>query len=219
MSIYVPVKDSMIQLLSVPRLATYKTACNGDMKAALELYRWNLDTSMAFFESIHYFEVALRNVIDPALQKAALDGSRSWFDDAPQVPRPANSPLTSKSQGKIKQAKNRILGAGHTESHGHIVAELELGFWWTLLSDEYNRSLWQPTLQNVFPLARRERLHSAIDRIRVLRNRIAHHEPLIHHNLVDDYNRLLKTASYIEPHLPWWIDSTSRLPMCLSRKP
>jgi hypothetical protein len=57
----------MVGLLSAPRMSTYLTACNSDVEAAVELYRWNLDISMALFESIHYLEVATRNKIDVAL--------------------------------------------------------------------------------------------------------------------------------------------------------
>lgn len=54
MSIYPPVRDEMIKLLSAPRLSTYTDACGGDMKIALELYQWNLEVSGTLFTSIHY---------------------------------------------------------------------------------------------------------------------------------------------------------------------
>jgi len=36
MSIYQPVRDERIRLLSVPRLSRYTTACAGDLKAAID---------------------------------------------------------------------------------------------------------------------------------------------------------------------------------------
>src|SRR5699024_8201904 len=36
-SIYQPVRDERIRLLSVPRLSTYTTACAGDLKAAIDV--------------------------------------------------------------------------------------------------------------------------------------------------------------------------------------
>jgi len=58
---YPPVRRTMVGLLSAPRMSTYLGACNDDVEDAVELYRWNLDISMALFESIHYLEVATRN--------------------------------------------------------------------------------------------------------------------------------------------------------------
>jgi len=79
--------------------------------------------------------------------------------------------------------------------------------------------LWAPSLRHAFPSARRDRLHSSIDKIRLLRNRIAHHEPLIAHDLQDEYARILQTAEQIGVRLAWWIDSTSRVGEALRRRP
>lgn len=67
MSIYPPVRDDLARLLSQPRLEEYKTASGGKLDDALQLYAWNLEVSAAFFESIHYLEVALRNTMDASL--------------------------------------------------------------------------------------------------------------------------------------------------------
>lgn len=108
MSIYPPVRDEMIRLLSVPRLATYTAACDGDVKRALELYRWNLTVSTAFFESIHYFEVAFRNCVDGAVAAWVATGEpevTSWFDDS-------TVPLSEGAWRQVQQAKERIVDAG-----------------------------------------------------------------------------------------------------------
>ena len=67
MSIYPPVRRTMVGLLSQPRMSTYLGACAGDVSAAVDLYRWNMDVSMALFEAIHYLEVGVRNRADDAL--------------------------------------------------------------------------------------------------------------------------------------------------------
>lgn len=211
MSIYPPVRDEMIRLLSVPRLATYTAACDGDVKQALELYRWNLTVSTAFFESIHYFEVAFRNCVDRAVATSA-PGATSWFDDS-------TVPLSNGAWKQVRQARDRIVQAGQTVVHGRVVAELSLGFWAALLSERYNRTLWATCLKDAFPGARRQRLHEAVDEIRRLRNRIAHHEPLISRDLDSDYEVLLATAERISPRLAWWIDGTSRVGGVLAQRP
>lgn len=211
MSIYQPVREEMIRLLSVPRLSTYTAACGGDVKAAIELYQWNLEVSSALFTAIHYFEVALRNTIDVRLTKD-FGGSQSWFDAA-------TTPLSTGGKSKVREAKGHVTAAGHQVTHGRVVAELSLGFWWTLFAESYNRALWAPSLRQAFPRARRDRLHSEIDQIRLLRNRIAHHEPLIGHDLHAEYTRILQTAEQIDIRLAWWIDATSRFGAVLDRRP
>lgn len=201
----------MIRLMSAPRLQTYKIAGGGDMRTALALYQWNLQLAASLFTSIHFFELALRNTVDVKLQADLGTADAPWFDARSDL-------LTPGTQGKIRQAKGRIHEAGKPETRGRVLAELEFGFWWALFSDQYNRSLW-PLLRTRFQPARRERLHAEIDNIRRLRNRIAHHEPLIHRNIEEDYSRLLSTAEYIHPHLAWWIDVTSTVSAVLDCRP
>lgn len=209
MSIYQPVRDETIRLLSVPRLTTYTAACDGDIKAAIALYQWNLEVSSALFTAIHYFEVALRNTVDLRLAKD-FGGTQPWFDAAP---------LSDGGKGKIRQAERRVAEAGHEVTTGRVIAELTLGFWWTLFAENYNRSLWQPSLRHAFPRSRRDRLHGEVDRIRLLRNRIGHHEPLIAHDLRAEYARILQTAEQIDLRLAWWIDATSGVGVVLDRRP
>ena len=115
------------------RLHPYLVACSGDAGAALRLYGWNCEISGAFFESLHYIEVGLRN--------ATRDG--------------------------------------RVEVHGRVIAELPLGFWSSLLGNDYNRRLWQPCLRTAFDgPVRRTHLHAELNDLRLLRNRIAHHEPI-----------------------------------------
>lgn len=215
MSIYPRIRHDIAGMLSEPRLAVYKIASDGKLSGALRLYAWNLEISNAFFSCIHYFEVGLRNEMDSNLSQyaAAQGASDSWFE-------PSAGLLAGGSPNKVKQAKNRVTDSGKPLSHGRVIAELPLGFWWTLLDQSYETSLWKPTLHHVFvPGTKRKRLHEQIDKVRELRNRIAHHEPLHSRHLLADYDNLLRTAERVSPSLAWWIDSTSQVSGVLDRKP
>lgn len=216
MSVYPPVRAELAQLLSQARLAPYKLAvAGGKLDAALELYVWNLSAAMAMFETIHYFEVGLRNTMHEALEAWArrLGATDPWYRD-PLVP------LDPGSRAKIRQAIGRATDHGaRPERPGGVVAELTFGFWWSLLAANYNRTLWQPCLRTAFPGARRQKLHDALDHIRILRNRIAHHEPIHTRDLLADYLVLVDTAERISPRLAWWIDNTSRVPVVLRQRP
>ena len=51
-------------IMSAARMSRYLTACGGNSKKAMTLYRLNLRVSQEFFTVISCFEVSLRNTID-----------------------------------------------------------------------------------------------------------------------------------------------------------
>lgn len=203
------------ELLSRPRLRRYLDATAGDRSAALELYSWNSQVSAAFYESLHYLEIGLRNAMDLQLCQFVKDrgGTSRWYVD-PVVP------LTGYTRRRIAEARAFAIRGGVPEVHGKVIAELMLGFWWSLLADEYNRRLWQPCLRDAFEApVRRAQLHGALDGLRLLRNRIAHHEPIYNRDLAVVYRTLLDTALRISPALRDRIDETSRVPVVLASRP
>lgn len=124
------------------------------------------------------------------------------------------------SRGHVNRARERVEKAGRSLSHGRIVAELSFGFWWSLLADEYNRTLWEPALCAAFAgPVRRRRLHSELDHLRVLRNRIAHHEPVYLRDLFADYAKLLDVSGRISPALRRHVQSVSRITRVLHNRP
>lgn len=211
MTIYQPVRDEMIRLLSVPRLSTYRVVSGGDLKAAVELYQWNLEISASLFAAIHYLEVALRNTVDAALT-ARYGGAGAWFDVV-------GVPLSAGARDQVRRAKASASRPGHVVTQGHVVAELSFGFWGSFFAEAYSRTLWRQCLRQAFPRARRGRLHSDLEAIRRVRNRIAHHEPLIGYDLAEEYRRVLRTAEQIDMRLAWWIDATSAVGQVLDRRP
>jgi hypothetical protein len=198
-------------LLSEARLGPYLAATDGGLTAALRLYDWNTRVSSAFHEELHYVEVGLRNAMDCQLTdwSRALGAQSSWYSD-PRIP------LKPPARSKVAIARANATRAAQPEVHGKVVAELTFGFWWSLLSDEYNRRLWRPCLQFAFDgPVRRARLHAELDELRRLRNRIAHHEPIHRRDLAADHQRLLDVAGRISPRLRVRIDTVGRVPELL----
>lgn len=198
-------------LLSEARLGPYVAATDGSLTGALRLYDWNARVSSAFHEELHYVEVGLRNAMDRQLTawSAALGAQSSWYSD-PRVP------LVPPTRAKVAIARTNATRGGQPELHGKVVAELMLGFWWSLLSDDYNRRLWQPCLRFAFDgPVRRTRLHAELDELRRLRNRIAHHEPVHGRDLEADHQRVLDVAGRISPQLSARIEIVGRVPQVL----
>lgn len=67
---------SLETLLSPARMAPYVSTVAHDWNKALALYDWNTCIGAAFFESIHYLEVGLRNAMD---NSAVERLGRSWL--------------------------------------------------------------------------------------------------------------------------------------------
>ncbi|TWD79698.1 hypothetical protein FB561_0762 [Kribbella amoyensis] len=184
-------------LLSRARLAPYLTTCSGRIPDALILYGWNSEVSGAFFESLHYLEVGLRNAMDRQLTgwAASCGARKAWYVDEVV-------PLSPPTRAKIAVARHNATRDDRAEVPGKVVAELPFGFWWSLLGDEYNRRLWQPCLRYAFDgPVRRLRLHSELNGLRLLRNRIAHHEPI-------------QAATSAWPTNDWWTWRTGSRRSC-----
>jgi hypothetical protein len=71
-------------LLSRARLRPYLAASVGHPARALLLYGWNCEISGAFYESLHYLEIGLRNAMDAQLRRwtAECGARQAWYLDA-----------------------------------------------------------------------------------------------------------------------------------------
>lgn len=72
-------------------------------------------------------------------------------------------------------------------SDGKIIAETTLYFWKRLYSAHYEQTLWRTTLKKTFPNKKTKRAAVA-ERLEALyqsRNRLAHHEPVLHKRFED----------------------------------
>jgi hypothetical protein len=136
----------------------------GDIAQALRLYMWNTALSEALYGPLQGLEIILRNKIHQRLSAAF---GTCWYD-APGF---------------------RDTSCAQATRQDRIVAELSFGSWVGLFGPKYETHLWRPHLRNVFvnsptPFLRKQ-AHAALDEIRLLRNRVAHHEPILHLRLAE----------------------------------
>jgi hypothetical protein len=202
--------------LSPARLGTYVQACGGDVAAAITLYRWNASTAAAFWEVLGHGEVILRNAMHDqlAVQHQRRGDPGEWFDDPRRV-------LTPAALDDVRVARRR---AGTGATPGKVVAELSLGFWRYLLARRYSATLW-PAIVHAFPHRPRRgdaqrTLESHVIDLHQLRNRIAHHEPLINVPLTDRLRSLEFVLDCINPQIRTWaLDDGGRLAALLQNRP
>lgn len=105
-------------------------------------------------------------------QKSALDG----------LAYPNGRPPNTSHLKRAKDRRKRII-----VSEGKVIAELTLYFWKRLYGPDYDQTLWRTTLKKTFPYKRLTRSDVAIhlEKIYQARNRIAHHEPVLHKRFDD----------------------------------
>ena len=180
----------------------YLVATAQNLGDAVSLYEQNVALSEMTFGLLHGLEVALRN--------RHSRSAHGPFRDPTLVHRCSPIPY---SQDKIRAAVRDAGGA--TASPGKVVAELMFGFWTDLAAQRYHWSLWQPCLSAAFPGVRLSRpvIHRRLEDIRWLRNRVAHHEPILTSagSLYAGYQRrisleqLAGCGDWISPALGGWM--------------
>lgn len=96
-----------------------------------------------------------------------------------------------------RRAKDRRRTLQLTE--GRVVAELTLYFWKRLYGPDYERGLWETTLKRTFPNRRISRAEVAknLEAIYQARNRLAHHEPVLHKR----FNDTLEAVRFVTQNL------------------
>jgi hypothetical protein len=185
------------QALSSGRFATYLTAGAGDDGRALKLYRWNGRIAGAWVPLHCLAEVTLRNAIHDAIRSGI--GHDDWWNYLL---------LDRRTNDNIDQAISRVQ-LNYPLTAGRVVAELTLGDWVRLLGTggrrdgvavDYVKTLWRPYLGRRFSgAADRRSFHTEIERVRVFRNRIAHHEPVLRTNHLAELQRLIDLIEIINP--------------------
>lgn len=48
---------------------------------------------------------------------------------------------------------------------------------------------------------------------------IAHHEPIINRNLLDDYRKIMDMIGYISPETAEWVDDNQMVTACIKNRP
>lgn len=171
--------------ISSERLARYIQLANGNTEAALEKYVFNTRLSEAFYTPLQGLEVTLRNAIHRKLCDAFGDG---WYDGGVACLHYPLTEMINKARASLRQDNKPI-------EAGRMVAELSFGFWVTILGPKYETPLWRPVLRHAFPhrppRQERKEVQGALNAVRRLRNRVAHHEPILHRNLREDHELII----------------------------
>lgn len=221
------------------RMSTYVSAASGDVSLARDLYLWDRGISVGFLADLAIIEVALRNAMNAQLE---AKWGAEWYPNL-------SVPLDDRSAAALNTAWGRIAGP---KTPGKLVAQCMFGFWRGLLDkgDHAGKPprrtrcdyevLWRGVLDKAFPGGRvqakldghrwnREYALAVVSRINDLRNRVAHHEPLVNGfplsgqkmrlSAEEAFDDFLRLAAMLDRDLHSLLIATSQVPMHLRNRP
>ena len=205
-------------ILSQERLQRYLTACGNNTRKTMTLYRLNLNLSQEVFTLLSCFEVAIRNAINNILVSRL---GNDWLRDAIMPGGIFDGPGCRDSANIIRKAYNRLL-RNNNYSHTKLLAEMEFGVWKYMFANPQYRAVGRSLLA-IFPNKPRSTaqcqynntyMFNELDGINILRNRIAHHEPIcfaLRQPVIDTYY-IMNSYNRLQTLFEWMdIDSKSLL--------
>ncbi len=130
--------------------------------------------------------------------------SRQWRGLADE----RKSPIPVGSFRKYHKTIAALEKDGYEANTDYIVAELNFGFWVSLLGKPYDATLWRHTLHKGFRASgggkKRSDVHGRFNAVRRLRNRVAHHEPIFHKPLLQLHTETIEAIGWMCKHTSAW---------------
>ncbi len=203
--------DEIETALSLERFGRYVAWAEGDRRRAVRLYSLNARLSEALYIPIHGLEIALRNRIHTVMAEA--DGDR-WFEADGVL-------LIARQKEQVARAVSEIEETGKEATASRMVAALTFSFWTSMLAPAYE-PLWRSTLNRIAETSEGKRLarknfSRPLTQIRILRNRIAHHEPILHWNLAKHHRTLVELTQWLSPSVSQWVATIDRFGAVIGR--
>ena len=207
--------------LSEPRFQTYLNMAQGNQKLASKLYIHNAELAAALFLPLNVTEVTLRNAIDKAFTNQF---GNSWYHE-----KKIKRHITEKAARKLKSIKG-VLMRKEIYNHSQIMANLSFGFWVDAFDENRFYEFWQKEINASFPNWKekfpntevhdvRDKIRNIIEPIRELRNRIAHHEPILKMNVKDTHQNMIQLTTLICKETAKWMEQNSKVNEVLDNDP
>ncbi len=189
--------NNIKNIISTERLEAYSKKDGATPCISFARYLWNMAVCESLYSPLQIAEVTLRNSVHQALSKHY--GRNDWYNAF--TLNPYGVIQLNNAKTIIRRQKKSFISAD-------IVAELQFGFWISLFDKKYyNTAIPAAILKNAFALVPKHERTPQIqkakwDKIRVLRNRVFHHERIIHWNdLATQHVNILNAIKLISPEM------------------
>jgi len=196
--------EALERAISEERFAPYVVASFGDKAEALGLYELNTRVSASLYGPMQALEIALRNSFHTALTDAY---GAWWFDRGDVI-------WELFQRRRLADAHLDLVRDKKPLTPGRIVASLMFGFWTSCLANPYDDVLWRRGgLARAFatggPKPKRTHVNRKLNPLRQIRNRIAHHEPILHFDLPKHHANILEILDWLNPAVSDWAATQS----------
>jgi hypothetical protein len=168
-------------------------------KLTLARYALNMALSESLYPALQFAEVGLRNAIHRAM--TARLKTDAWYD----IP---GARLTQWQQDQVTEAKRAIACRNKPLTAGRVVAELNFGFWTGFFNKAHGQTgIGHYLARSIYPHAplneqNLNKLGTRWNNIRDLRNRVFHHERIIHWKDLDArHHAILEVTAWISSEL------------------
>jgi hypothetical protein len=173
----------------------------------LARYLWNMALCESLYPPLQMAEIALRN----SLHRGLSDHFKreNWYDLVIN--------LSPGQRDQIHSAREKLGKEKKPLTPGRMVAELHFGFWTGFLNKrQAGTGLGHALASTAFPHAPRadrdlRKLDARWNNIRILRNRVFHHERIIHWtDLEAQHNAILEVIGWTSPELRQMAEALDR---------
>ena len=174
--------QNYIATIGKPRLSKYFHIARGNAHHALQLYHWNIKLSQSLYLPLQCWEIALRNRMNDFLC--------SKFGQKWHLQKETKRILYPRDIARLDQAlKRQQQKLQKLPSADQITSDLSAGFWVALLGARYHQAFrWQSNMRrcifNDISSLDIKWARQSCDDLLALRNRVAHHEPIFHLDLL-----------------------------------
>jgi hypothetical protein len=197
-------EGSLEAALSQELFGRYLAWAGGDRDRALDLYALNIRVSEALYPPLQMLEGVLRNRIHAVLSEVRKP---AWFSEDGFLLVPHQMVQIETATAELVREKKEPTPAG-------IVSALTFSFWTTMLGPAYE-TLWQTHLHRIGRREdgkglRRKDFSAPLTPIRILRNRIAHHEPILAWNLPQHHAAMVRITFWLSASAAGWCGNLDR---------
>ncbi|WP_394819542.1 hypothetical protein [Sorlinia euscelidii] len=210
--------DVLEEAFSKERLSTFLRLSEGRRDEAARLYTRNIRLSTSLYPLLQTFELLLRNRMNVILtQKFGPD----WFWSEAILAGLDDVVRSGIKETPRQNYLNQLKKTVDKHGRGDLLPNLTFG-WWKQLFNRHHNELWDLTLHRILPQetrrdSNRRAFLNILNEANDLRNRIAHHEPIVDQSLEMRYRKIRDVLTKMSEPVSIWLNEIDRFEAELRR--